>query len=77
VQGDQRLFRPRPREERNRRRDDGPLQPYANLELPAVPAEVQVPPVDGWGERDDKASLIFGRVFQKALEAHFLGGGGS
>ena len=29
--------------------------------------------VDGWREREDKASLIFGRVFQKAVEAHFLG----
>jgi putative RecB family exonuclease len=29
--------------------------------------------VDGWREKDDKANLIFGRVFQKAVEAHFLG----
>ena len=29
--------------------------------------------VDGWREREDKASLIFGRVLQKAVEAHFLG----
>jgi hypothetical protein len=29
--------------------------------------------VDGWRERDDKASLIFGRVFQRAVDAHFLG----
>ena len=28
--------------------------------------------LDGWQERDDKASLAFGRVFQMAVEAQFL-----
>jgi hypothetical protein len=28
--------------------------------------------LDGWTEREDKASLIFGRVFQTAVEAQFL-----
>jgi putative RecB family exonuclease len=28
--------------------------------------------LDGWHERDDKASLVFGRVFQMAVEAQFL-----
>jgi hypothetical protein len=29
--------------------------------------------VDGWREKDDKANLIFGRVFEKAVEAYSLG----
>jgi putative RecB family exonuclease len=28
--------------------------------------------LDGWEEREDKASLIFGRVFEKAVESQFL-----
>jgi hypothetical protein len=28
--------------------------------------------LDGWQERDDKASLVFGRVFQMAVESQFL-----
>jgi hypothetical protein len=28
--------------------------------------------LDGWQERDDKASLVFGRVFQMAIESQFL-----
>ena len=28
--------------------------------------------LEGWAEREDKASLIFGRVFQTAVEAQFL-----
>ena len=28
--------------------------------------------LDGWQERDDKANLIFGRVFQMAVESQFL-----
>jgi hypothetical protein len=40
--GDRRPFRPTLRTERNRGRDNGPLQLYAKFELPAVPSEVQV-----------------------------------
>lgn len=29
--------------------------------------------LDGWGERDTKASLLFGRCFEKALVAYFCG----
>jgi hypothetical protein len=29
--------------------------------------------LDGWRERDTRAALIFGRCFEKALEAYFLG----
>jgi PD-(D/E)XK nuclease superfamily len=28
--------------------------------------------LDGWQERDDKASLAFGRIFQMAVESQFL-----
>jgi len=28
--------------------------------------------LEGWQEMEDKASLIFGRVFQSAVEAQFL-----
>src|SRR5512136_2360980 len=28
--------------------------------------------LDGWQERDDKANLVFGRVFQMAIESQFL-----
>src|SRR5258708_37349519 len=28
--------------------------------------------LDGWTERDDKANLAFGRVFQMAVESQFL-----
>src|SRR5713226_6146501 len=28
--------------------------------------------LDGWNEREDKANLVFGRVFQTAVEAQFL-----
>jgi len=28
--------------------------------------------LEGWAEREDKANLIFGRVFQTAVEAQFL-----
>jgi hypothetical protein len=28
--------------------------------------------LEGWQEREDKASVIFGRVFQTAVEAQFL-----
>ena len=28
--------------------------------------------LEGWQEREDKANLIFGRVFQTAVEAQFL-----
>ena len=28
--------------------------------------------LDGWQETEDKASLVFGRVFQSAVEAQFL-----
>ena len=28
--------------------------------------------LDGWQEREDKASLVFGRVFQMAIESQFL-----
>lgn len=28
--------------------------------------------LDGWNEREDKASLVFGRIFQMAVESQFL-----
>ena len=28
--------------------------------------------LEGWEEREDKASLLFGRVFERAVESQFL-----